>query len=118
MSVWDDPDVKVNNDFIKFEKVGDRASGKILSIRKHRFDDGSIAPQILLQTDDGEEKTLTVGQVRLKIAMADQRPEEGDHLTVELTQIERRGGGKTLKHFDVSVKRGSGVSAKHDEPPF
>lgn len=114
MSLWDDPEVKVSNDFVKFEKEGDRIAGTIQAIRKHRFTDGSVAPQILLKTDDGDEKTLTVGQVRLKLAMAEQRPEVGDHLTVALTQIEKRGGGKTLKHFDVSVKRGAGA----DKPPF
>jgi hypothetical protein len=56
---------------------------------------------------------LTAGQVRLKAALAEQRPEAGDHLTVTLKQVEKRSGGKTLKHFDVEIKRGSG-----DKPPF
>lgn len=111
MTVWDDPDLKVNSDFVKFETVGDKVAGTITAIRKHRFDDNSVAAQILLTTDDGEEKTLTAGQVRLKLALAEARPEVGDHITVTLTQVEKRGGGKTLKHFDVKVKPG-------DKPPF
>ena len=114
MSVWDDPEMRVNGNFVKFENVGDSVAGKIEFIRKHRFDDGSIAPQITLTCDDGDERTLTVGQVRLKVAMAEQKPEVGDHLTVTLTQIEKRSGGKTLKHFDVAVKRG----VAQDRPPF
>lgn len=117
MSLWDDPDVKINNDFLKFDNVGDRASGTIIAIHKHRFDDGSVAPQLLLDTPDGE-KTLTVGQIRLKLALVEQRPEPGDHVTITLSQIEKRGGGKTLKHFDVVVKRGTGVAKNHDAPPF
>jgi hypothetical protein len=116
MSVWDDPDTKVNNDFVKFDKVGDRVDGVIQSIRKHQFEDGSIAPQILLTLDDGSEKTLTVGQVKLKIAMSEQRPEVGDHISVVLTQIEKRGGGRTLKHFNLTVKRGERKA--DDLPPF
>jgi hypothetical protein len=108
---WDDPDLRLNNDFVKFESVGDSVAGTIVKIGKHRFDDGSIAPQILLRTDDGDEKTLTVGQIRLKLALAEKRPDVGDHITVTYTQQEKRAGGKTLKHFDVAVKAG-------DKPPF
>jgi hypothetical protein len=112
-SVWDDPDLRTGGAFVKFEKIGDRIAGTVTAVRRHRFDDGSVAAQVLLATDEGEEKTLTAGQVRLKAALAEQRPEAGDHITVTLTQIERRSGGKTLKHFDVVVKRG-----EKDKPPF
>ena len=115
MSVWDDPDLKAGGEFVKFEKVGDSIAGTITAIRRHRFDDGSVAAQILLTTDGGEDKTLTAGQVRLKAALAEKRPEAGDHLTVTLTQIERRSGGKTLKHFNVEVKP---AAATADTPPF
>ena len=107
---WDDPDLKPNGDFVKFENEGDSVTGEILKIGKHRFDDGSVAPQILLKTDDGE-KTLTVGQVRLKVLFAEQRPNVGDRITVTYTEKEKRAGGKTLKHFDLKVSAGS-------TPPF
>lgn len=106
MSVWDDPDLRVGGDFITFENVGDSVSGTISAVRAHRFEDGKVAPQILLTTDAGEEKTVTAGQVRLKTALAEERPEAGDHITITLTQIEPRGGKKTLKHFDVTVRPG------------
>lgn len=108
MSVWDNPELKVGGEFIKFDNVGDTVSGTINAIRAHRFDDGSVAPQILLVTDDGEERTVTAGQIRLKTALAEQRPEAGDHITVTFTQEEKRSGGKTLKHFDLAVRRGGG----------
>lgn len=108
-SIWDDKAIKGNANFVKFEAVGDKVSGRIDSVKKHSFEDGSVAAQILLTTDEGEEKTLTAGQVQLKAKLAELRPEVGDHITITLTQIEKRGGGKTLKHFDVQVKKGEGI---------
>ena len=105
-SVWDDPDLRVGGEFVKFETVGDTVSGTVNAVRAHRFDDGSVAPQILLTTDDGEERTVTAGQVRLKAELATQRPEPGDHVTIKFTEVEKRSGGKTLKHFSVDVTRG------------
>lgn len=110
MSVWDDPEIRVGGDFIKFENAGDTVSGTINAVRAHRFDDGKVAPQILITTDNGEERTITAGQVRLKAALAEERPEAGDHLTVTLTSIEPRAGGKSLKHFEVKVRRGAAAA--------
>ena len=111
-SIWDDADLKSNDDYIKFDKVGDTVTGKILSIRKHVFDDGKAVPQLLLDVN-GEEKTLTAGQVRLKAELSEKRPGVGDVLTVTLSDIEKRSGGKTLKHFDVSL---GGTSAPAAAP--
>lgn len=116
MSIWDDPEIKSGGEFVSFENVGDTVSGTITAVRTHRFDDGKVVPQILLATDDGEERTLTAGQVRLKASLAEQRPEAGDHLKVTLSQIEKRAGGKTLKHFDVEVKRGDGATSAAAQP--
>ncbi|HZN75694.1 MAG TPA: hypothetical protein VFC00_29025 [Micromonosporaceae bacterium] len=96
---------------MKFETPGDRIAGTITAVRTHRFDDGSVAPQILLTTDDGDERTLTAGQVRLKAALAAERPEAGDHLIVTFVKSEKRTGGKTLKHFEVTVVRNGGTSS-------
>jgi hypothetical protein len=107
MSIWDDPEIKSAGNFVKFENVGDAVSGTITAITRATFaDTGTVAPQLILHCDDGEERTLTAGQTRLKIALVEARPEVGDHLKVTLTQIEKRGGGKTLKHFDVQHTRG------------
>lgn len=106
MSVWDDPNLKSNDDYVKFETVGDTISANVLDVRVHTFDDGKAVPQILVVTDEGDERTITAGQVRLKAALAEQRPEAGDRITITLSDIEKRAGGKTLKHFDVNVARG------------
>lgn len=111
MSVWDDPELRVGGDFIKFENVGDSVAGTVTAVRAHKFDDGKVVPQVLLVTDDGEERTMTAGQVRLKAALAEQRPEVGDHLSVSLIDVEKRAGGKTLKIFNVHVDRDSGQAA-------
>lgn len=109
-SVWDDPSMQVGGDYIKFEKVGDTVAGTIIEVSAKRWEDGSISPQLLLDTADGT-KTVTAGQVRLKAALAEQRPERGDHITITLSDIERRSGGKTLKHFDVKVTRAGSAAA-------
>lgn len=117
MSIWDDPEVSPSSNFVKFDNEGDKVAGTITFIGKKRFDDGSVAPELRIRTDGGDEVTLTAGQIRLKMALAEQRPEVGDHLTVVFERSEKRSGGKTLKHFAVAVKRGTGVKAQ-GEPPF
>jgi hypothetical protein len=116
-SVWDDPDLRVGGEFVKFENVGDTVSGTVNAVRAHRFDDGSVAPQILVTTDEGEERTITAGQVRLKTELATQRPEPGDHIKVTFTEVEKRSGGKTLKHFTVEVNRGGAPAAATTPAP-
>ena len=116
MSIWDDPEVTPANNWIKFDKEGDKVAGTITAIGKKRFDDGSVAPEIRLATDAGEEVTVTAGQVRLKALLAEQRPDVGDHLTIVYERAERRAGGKTLKHFAVTVKKAA--AAAKEEPPF
>jgi hypothetical protein len=102
LDVWADPDFAIGGDYIKFENVGDTVTGKVIAVRKHIWDDGQVSPQIIMDVD-GEEKTVTAGQVRLKAALAEKRPQPGQHLTITMTEIEKRAGGKTLKHFDVQV---------------
>lgn len=110
MSIWDDAEIRTGGEFIKFDAVGDTVTGAITAIRKHQFDDGKVVPQLFLDVD-GEERTLTAGQVRLKAELAVQRPEVGDTVTITLSDIEKRAGGKTLKHFKVKVDRGGSASA-------
>jgi hypothetical protein len=99
---WADPDFAIGGDYITFANIGDTVTGKVIAVRKHIWDDGSVSPQILLDVD-GAEKTVTAGQVRLKAALAEKRPQPGQHVTITLTDIEKRAGGKTLKEFSVIV---------------
>jgi hypothetical protein len=115
-SIWDDADLKSNDDYIKFDQVGDTVTGKIISIRKHTFDDGKVVPQLLLDVA-GEEKTLTAGQIQLKAKLSELRPGVGDVLTVTMSNVEKRAGGKTLKHFDVTLGGAAPAAAAPAAPP-
>lgn len=107
---WDNPEMAVGGDYVAFTNVGDTVQGTITALGVKRWDDGTLSPQLVIATDQGD-KTLTAGQVRLKAALAEQRPEVGDHIVVTLSQIEKRTGGKTLKHFDVVVDRAGATPA-------
>ncbi len=115
-SVWDDPELVTASEYVKFENVGDHIAGEVLAVQVHRWDDGTACPKLVIATDDGEEKALTASQMRLKAALAEQRPEAGDHISVTFREVEKRPGGKTLKHFDVTVTRGGAGSEKAAAP--
>jgi len=119
MSLWDDKEVVSSGNFVKFENPGDTVTGRITAMRKQVFEStGNVAAVLELTKDDGTDVTLTAGQVQLKNKLAEIRPEVGDKITVTFTQSERRDGGKTLKHFDVTVDRGAGAPAAASPPPF
>jgi hypothetical protein len=107
MSVWDTPELQTSSDYVKFENAGDTVTGTVVNITAHKWDDGSVSPQILLQTGEGQQ-TVTAGQVRLKALLAEKRPEVGDGLTITMTGIEKRAAGRTLKLWEVEVTRGGG----------
>lgn len=114
MSVWDTPELQTSSEYVKFENVGDTVSGTVINITAHKWDDGSVSPQILLQTGEGQQ-TVTAGQVRLKAMLADKRPEVGDLLKITLTGVEKRAGGKTLKLWDVDVTHGGDPAATAEQ---
>jgi hypothetical protein len=113
-SIYDDPEVRMNSDYVKFENVGDSVTGTILSIGKHTFDDGKVAIKYLIATDDGD-KTLTASQFQLKQKLMDVRPEVGDKVHIQHTGVLKLTGGKTLKEFDVKKKPGE---KQPEEDPF
>jgi len=106
MSIWDDPELQTDElTYFKFERIGDTAAGTIKEIKRHTFDDGKSAAQLALVGADGSEFIVTAGQTRLRAAMKELRPEPGDWISIRLTHIEKRPGGRTLKHFDVQATR-------------
>ena len=106
MSIWDDPELHVSDDYVKFETPGDTITGTITALRIHRFDDKPV-PQIVIRTPEGHERTVTGGQARLKALLTEKRPDVGDTITITMTNVEKRAGGKTLKHFEVEVGKGT-----------
>lgn len=117
MSIWDDPELHVSDDYVKFENPGDTITGTITALRIHRFDDKAV-PQVIVRTNDGRDRTITGGQARLKALLAEKRPEVGDTITVTMTNIEKRAGGKTLKHFEVEVHRAASSAAAAPTSPI
>jgi hypothetical protein len=107
MSIWDDPELHVSDDYVKFETPGDTITGTITALRIHRFDDKPV-PQIVIRTPEGHDRTVTGGQARLKALLTEKRPDVGDTITITMTNVEKRAGGKTLKHFEVEVGKGTG----------
>lgn len=110
MSIWDDPELLVSDDYVKFENPGDTITGTITALRIHKFDDKAV-PQVIVRTSDGRDRTITGGQARLKALLAEKRPDVGDTITVTMTNVEKRAGGKTLKHFEVDVNRAASALA-------
>jgi len=105
-SVWDDPEIKVVSDYVKFNEPGDHVQGVITAVQIHRWDDGSACPKVLLIDDaTGEETSFTAGQYRLKAALSEQRPGEGDHIAVTYKGEIKLSGGKSAKDFDVVTTR-------------
>jgi hypothetical protein len=104
MSYWDEPGIAIVSDYVKFENVGDTISGVIIDLGIQTWQDGSKSPKLTLRTADGD-KVLTASQVQLKQKMAELRPEVGDSIKVTLEGVEKLQGGKTMKKFQVAVKK-------------
>jgi hypothetical protein len=114
---WDDPDVKVSTDWMKFDSVGDHVEGTIAKLGKKVWPDGSVGIEVTFKEED--VPAMTASQVLLKTALFQLKPAAGDNLRVELGAIEKRPGGKTLKQFKVDIKRADGSSETVDQTvPF
>lgn len=112
MSFFNDPEFQTASNYFKFENPGDTITGEIVGLSKTTFPgDTKPQPQIsLMVAGDTEPTTVTAGQVQLKTKLAELEPGIGDVLTITHTEVERRPGGKTLKHFDVSISPAGGAS--------
>lgn len=102
-----------NGNFAKWENPGDELVGDVVG--KGLGDDlnGHSVPQIVVATDDGSEITVTASQAQLKAKLMEARPAVGDRVKITYTRNEKRDGGKTLKHFEVVLKKGG---AKNTAP--
>lgn len=106
MSVWDSITVD-NGDYVTFDNVGDSVTGVITGLTTKTWPDGKVDPQLTIKTADGD-KTLTAGQVRLKAWLMETKPVIGDTVWIKLKEIEKRSGGKTMKHFECHLKPAGG----------
>lgn len=102
MSVWDEIEID-EVVYLNLDKVGAGIKGVITDVTTKKWDDGSSCPQLTIRRDgDGEEIVWSAGQTQAKRQLKDLRPSIGDHIAVELIDIEKRGS-KTLKHITVDV---------------
>jgi hypothetical protein len=96
-----------SGEYVKFEEVGDQAIGVIKDIREGRTFNGDPCPELVLEDDEGEERTVTAGQVRLKAALAEKRPQKGDKIRITYSGVgEAKPGKAPPKEFTVDVKQG------------
>lgn len=119
-----DYDRYTSGDFVKFENVGDAVVGIIKEIREGKDFNSNPCPLLVLEvSDEGDEKTLTAGQVLLKAALAEKAPQVGDKVRITYSGIgEAKPGKAPAKVFTVDVKKGPHVLAQaavsNSETPF
>ena len=94
-------------DFVKFENVGDQVVGVVKEVREGKDFNGHPCPELVLEVEDGEEKTVTAGQVRLKAELAEKRPQMGDKIRITYSGVgDAKPGKAPAKLFTVEVKEG------------
>jgi hypothetical protein len=115
MSIWDTPEMQPpTEDYVKLENPGDGFSGRVIRVVAQKFDDGSVAPNIVFFDDrDGEERSWTAGQIESKKQLVELRPDTGDHIDVRYTHKESLGSGKSKKHIKITVTH-PGQQQQHD----
>jgi len=103
---WDD--YAQAGDWVSFNEVGDQVVGRIKSVRIGTDFNGNPCPELVLEVnDEGDEQTLTAGQVMLKAALAEKAPRVGDRIRIIYSGIgDAKPGRAPAKLFQVDVKPG------------
>lgn len=110
-------------DYVKFENVGDQVIGVIKEVREGRDFSKNPCPELVLEVEDGEEKTVTAGQVMLKQALAEKRPQKGDKVRITYSGVgDAKPGQAPAKLFTVDVKEGpyelQNAAVSNSDAPF
>lgn len=122
MSIYDDPELK-SGGFVSWESVGDEIAGDVIDARKGVDFNGRPCPELVIRTDDGEDRIMTCGQANLKAQILEQKPMPGDRIKVAFVRTEKAEKGQK-KVFEVKVASGGakGTAAAavpiSDEDPF
>ena len=104
---WDDESLRpAMGEVMKFDTVGDTVTGTIKSLGKRVFEEGTPRERWVIEVvfNEDDARTVMAGQVLLKQALWEARPDVGDGLTIELVAVSNTAG-KTLKKFPVAVTR-------------
>ena len=121
------PPPPVSGSFAKFDVAGTEYEGLVIDINGDGTDfNGNKCPQVVLDRGEAGHLTITCGQAQLwskTVAAVDSGElRVGVWAKFAHTHVEKRTGGKTLKHFDIKVSeapasfKASTVSAGHE--PF
>lgn len=112
-----------SGEFVKFENVGDQIVGIIKHVREGQDFNGNPCPLLILEVNaDGDERTLTASQVRLKVLLAEKMPKVGDKIRITYSGVgEAQPGKAPAKEFTVDVQDGPHAlvqPAPADTAPF
>lgn len=92
-----------SGNYFKFENVGDKIRGEILSIVEGKDFGGNPCPVLEIDTDEGE-MNVTASQVMLKAELAEVRPEVGDEVTIEHSGLgDPKPGRNPAKLFTITI---------------
>ena len=107
MSTWNNaPAAPTAGNYAKFVDAGDNVIGTVTHVDPTGATTvkGAECPLVQVDTGDGEPVSISCSQAQLWQQMLEARPEVGDKIAVQMTQVENRPNGHTLKHFTVEVK--------------
>lgn len=110
--------------FAKWVAIGDQVTGTLTRIEEEGGEtvQGDPCPELTIETEDGHEVQVTCSQARLWTRVAELDAEGallvGRHIEIELTDIEKRNGGRTLKHFRVELSGKASVKVPTPKPRY
>jgi hypothetical protein len=120
-TIYDDPELQPDEDYhdqARFDRVGDKVRGRVLSIEKINTRFGPT-PKYMLRTERGDQ-SLLAGAKNLWGQLLSLKPDVGDVLTIELIELRTVSQG-TAKIFDVQCEPGERPAAPppiaREEPP-
>lgn len=109
MGVWDafgEPETDGGN-FVNLDDEGDEFTGKLVAVEEHVTPKGTfpgqkedtVSPKLILETEDGEEYTLTAFRSVLKNELLELRPRIGDTL-----YFKNLGKPRNKNYYNYKVK--------------
>jgi hypothetical protein len=116
--IYDDPDIKTASDFpdqVRFERVGDKVRGRVLTVEKINTRFGPTLKYTLLN-DKGDTISMLAGSVNLKGQMLELKPRMGDVIDVELIELRATANG-TAKIYDIQIERGDAAQLAPEPRP-
>ena len=105
--VYDNPGLtgEDEDDFIKFEQVGDDVQGTVLDITvvPTKFTPDGVLKYGVKLDSTGREASFLAGSKNLKGQLMTLRPRPGDHLDIRLIELRPTQMGSPLKVFEVKM---------------